>query len=43
MQLMRTGLIKQVAKNTRYTIIDSLPLPVCQPVRNYSVRKFWRT
>nr|WP_219912679.1 hypothetical protein [Bombilactobacillus bombi] len=34
LQLMRTGLVKQVSQNTRYTIIDSLPLSVCQSVRN---------
>lgn len=34
MQWIRIGILKQHSNNPKYTIIDSLPLPLCQPLRN---------
>lgn len=34
LQWIRIGILKQHSNNPKYTIIDSLPLPLCQPIRN---------
>lgn len=34
LQWIRIGILKQHTSNPKYTIIDSLPLPLCQPIRN---------
>ena len=34
LQWICIGILKQHSNNPKYTIIDSLPLPLCQPIRN---------
>lgn len=34
LQFIRTGLVRTCVESIKFAIIDSLPLPLCQPVRN---------
>ena len=38
MQWIRIGILKHHSDSPKYTIIDSLPLPLCQPIRNKRAR-----
>ncbi|MFC6253507.1 IS982 family transposase [Secundilactobacillus hailunensis] len=40
LQSIRNGLVKTVMSKPRYTIIDSFPMPVCHPIRNYRAKRF---
>lgn len=38
LQLIRFGLVNDRANQPTYTIIDSLPLPLCDPIRNHRAK-----
>lgn len=38
--LIRNGLLQDELPSVTYTIIDSLPIPLCQPIRNHRAKVF---
>jgi hypothetical protein len=38
--MIRNGLLQDELPTATYTIIDSMPMPLCQPIRNHRVRVF---
>lgn len=38
--MIRNGLLQEALPTATYTIIDSMPMPLCQPIRNHSAKVF---
>lgn len=38
--MIRNGILQEALPTATYTIIDSMPMPLCQPIRNHSAKVF---